>query len=256
MAQPGAGVRAGEVVLMSEKTGEADPRTDSARLEEALGHRFRDPGLLLRALTHRSFVNERPEAGLQHNEALEFLGDAVLGFLVSVAIYNRFPQLTEGELSKAKALLVSSPTLVRLAEEIGLGGYLRLGRGEDKTGGRHKRAILVDAFEALLGAVYLDGGVEAARNFIERRLGPYIEGLDPAQVRLADFKSALQEKLHQLGRERPAYRVAAEAGPEHRKTFVVEVLIEGRVAARATGRSKKEAEQEAARLALQELPGP
>lgn len=241
---------------MSEKTGEAEPRNDPGRLEEALGYRFRDPGILLRALTHRSFVNERSEEKLQHNEALEFLGDAVLGFLVSVAIYNRFPQLTEGEFSKAKAHLVSSATLLQLAEEIGLGGYLRLGRGEDKTGGRHKRAILVDAFEALLAAIYLDGGVEAAGNFVERRLGPYIERLDPAKVRLGDFKSALQEKLHELGRERPAYRVAAEAGPEHRKTFIVEVLIEGRVAARAAGRSKKEAEQEAARLALQELAGP
>jgi len=239
---------------MDEKTGEAERRTDPGRLEEALGYRFRDPGLLLRALTHRSFVNEQPEAGLQHNEALEFLGDAVLGFLVSAAIYDRFPQLTEGEFSKAKAHLVSSATLVRLAEEIGLGGYLRLGRGEEKTGGRHKRAILVDAFEALLAAVYLDGGIEAAGNLVARRFGPYIEGLDPAKVRLGDFKSALQERLHELGRERPAYRVAAEAGPEHRKTFVVEVVIEGRVAARATGRSKKEAEQEAARLALQELP--
>lgn len=241
---------------MREKTGEARLCTDPGRLEEALGYRFQDPGLLLRALTHRSYANERLEARPEHNEALEFLGDAVLGFLVSVAIYNRFPQLTEGEFSKAKAHLVSSAALVRLAEEIGLGGYLRLGRGEDKTGGRHKRAILVDAFEALLAAIYLDGGIEAARSFVERRLGPYIEGLDPARIRLGDFKSALQEKLHELGRERPAYRVAAEAGPEHRKTFVVEVLIEGRVAARATGRSKKEAEQEAARLALQELAGP
>jgi ribonuclease-3 len=240
---------------MSESSKEAEGGAEITALETMLGYRFKNAALLLRALTHSSYVNEREGEGLQHNESLEFLGDAGLGFLVSARTFRRFPNLAEGELSKAKAYLVSAANLVRLAESIGLGEHLRLGRGEDKTGGRHKRAILADAFEALLAAIYLDGGVEAAADFIDRQLGPSLEDLDPDQPYYGDFKSALQEQLHDLGRSEPSYEVVDEIGPDHRKTFVVQVLVAGQVVASASGKSKKEAQQEAARLALEELKG-
>jgi ribonuclease-3 len=241
--------------IMSESSKGTERGADGTALETMLGYRFRNGALLVRALTHRSYVNEREGQGLQHNESLEFLGDAVLGFLVSARIFGRFPNLAEGELSKAKAYLVSAANLARLAESTGLGEHLRLGRGEDKTGGRHKRAILADAFEALLAAIYLDGGVEAAADFIERQLGPSLEDLDPDQPYYGDFKSALQEQLHDLGQSEPSYKVVDEIGPDHRKTFVVQVLVAGQVVASASGKSKKEAQQEAARLALNEFKG-
>ncbi|PYV16487.1 MAG: ribonuclease III, partial [Acidobacteria bacterium] len=141
-------------------------------LEERLGYRFKDKDLLARALTHRSFVNEHEGKGYTHNESLEFLGDAVLGFLISARVFCRFPDLKEGELSKIKAYLVSAANLVLLAEEIGLGEFLRLSRGEEKTGGRKKRALLVDTYEAVIGAIYLDGGIEAASTFVGTHMGP------------------------------------------------------------------------------------
>jgi ribonuclease III len=231
-----------------------DDRPDEfSGLEEALGYRFREIALLRLALTHRSFVHEREGENLQHNESLEFLGDSVLGFLVSDRIFRLFPNRAEGELSKTKAHLVSAENLVRLAESVRLGDYLRLGRGEEKTGGRKKRAILADALEALLAAVYLDGGIQAANDVTGRLLAPCLEELDPEQPFFGDFKSALQEQLHDLGRPAPAYQVVNEIGPDHRKTFVVQVVIGDRVAAEAAGSSKKEAQQQAARLALEAL---
>ena len=223
------------------------------QLEDQLGYCFRDKSLLIRALTHRSFVNEHEGEGYRHNESMEFLGDAVLGFLISARIYRRFPDLTEGELSKIKAYLVSAANLIRLAQNIHLGDFLRLSHGEDKTGGRRKRAILVDAYEAILGAIYLDGGVEMLSEFLDRQLGEFIRSLDLRQFVYGDFKSALQEKLHDLGYPEPVYRVVNEIGPDHKKTFVVQALIVGRVVAEAAGRTKKEAQQEAARLALESL---
>ncbi len=222
-------------------------------LESLMGYCFNDRALLVRALTHRSFVNEREGEGLKHNESMEFLGDAVLGFLISSRIYSRFPDLTEGELSKIKAYLVSAVNLVRLAETIELGRFLRLSRSEEKTGGRSKRALLVDGYEAILGAIYLDGGVGAVCGFLDSQLGEFLEELDIRQFTYGDFKSALQEALHNLGRPEPIYRVVNEIGPDHKKTFVVQVLVLGHVISEATGRTKKEAQQEAARLALQSL---
>jgi ribonuclease-3 len=234
------------------KTQNVGERT-IASLEEALGYEFKDTALLLRALTHRSYINEHEEEAHCHNESLEFLGDAILGFLVSAQIYRLFPSAGEGDLSKVKAYLVSAANLVKLAANVGLGDHLRLGRGEDKTGGRHKRAILADAFEALLGAIYLDGGVDAAAGFVARQLGPLLANLRPERPHFGDFKSALQEQLHELGRAEPSYQVVDEIGPDHRKTFVVQVLVDDQVVARASGRSKKEAQQEAARIALESL---
>jgi ribonuclease III len=184
---------------------------------------------------------------------MEFLGDSVLGFLISSRIYRRFPDLTEGELSKIKAYLASAANLVHLAGKIRVGEYLWLSRGEEKTGGRNKRAILVDAYEAILGAIYLDGGIEAASAFIDRQIGEIIESLDLEELTYGDFKSALQEKLHNLGQPEPVYRVVDEIGPDHGKTFVVQVIVNSGIFAEASGRTKKEAQQAAARLALENL---
>ncbi len=222
-------------------------------LESLLGYAFRDRNLLVTALTHRSYVNEHEGEALRHNESLEFLGDSVLGFLVSSRIYTSFPGLTEGELSKIKAYLVSATSLVGLAEKIRLGEYLRLSHGEEKTGGRSKKAILADAYEALVAAIYLDGGIEACAAVFEAQVADTIRHLDLSQFTYGDFKSALQEQLHELGRSEPGYRVVDEIGPDHRKVFVVQVEVDGQIISEGKGRTKKEAQQEAARLALDNL---
>jgi ribonuclease-3 len=240
---------------MKEDAGEILPPASLSDLEILLGYSFKDQALLSQALTHRSFVNEHEEENLRNNESLEFLGDAVLGFLISSRIFQHYPELTEGELSKIKAYLVSAANLIRLAEGIRLGGFVRLSRGEEKTGGRTKRAIIVDAYEAIIGAIYLDGGVEAASAFVGRQIEQFLEGLNLKQLTYGDFKSALQEQLHNLGSPEPVYRVVNEIGPDHRKTFVVQVIIHDEVVAESSGRTKKEAQQSAARLALEGLKG-
>jgi len=227
-----------------------------AELEALLKYHFRDRRLLERSLTHRSYVNENEGLGLRHNESMEFLGDAVLGFVISARIFDRFPNCSEGDLSKIKAYLVSAVNLARLASEIRLGDFLFLSRGEEKTGGRMKRAIVVDAYEALLGAIYLDGGIEAAAGFLARQLGTLLDTVDVRHLGYGDFKSALQEQLHNMGRPEPLYRVVDEIGPDHRKVFVVEVIIGEEVIARSSGHTKKEAQQEAARLAIDNLKQP
>jgi len=190
---------------------------------------------------------------LRHNESMEFLGDAVLGCIVGARIFARFPDSNEGHLSKIKAYLVSSASLLQLAEKIHLGDFLLLSKGEEKTGGRRKRAILVDGYEALLGAVYLDGGFEAAAGCLDRQMSSLLDSLDLRHLTYGDFKSALQEQLHNMGRPEPAYKVVDEIGPDHRKVFVVEVIVGDAVVARSSGRTKKEAQQEAARIALESL---
>jgi len=238
---------------MNENAGDSVPPASLRDLEDLLGYHFKNQDLLLQALTHRSYVNENEAEHFRNNESLEFLGDSVLGFLISSRIFENHPELTEGELSKIKAFLVSAANLVRLAEKIRLGDFIRLSRGEEKTGGRTKRAIVVDAFEAIVGALYLDGGVEAASEFVGRQIGEFLALLDLKQLTYGDFKSALQEQLHNLGRPEPVYRVVNELGPDHRKTFVVQVIIHGEVVAESSGRTKKEAQQSAARLALETL---
>jgi ribonuclease-3 len=238
---------------MNENALDPLPSPSLHDLENLLGYRFSNQALLLQALTHRSYVNENEAEHFRNNESLEFLGDSVLGFLISSRIFQQHPELTEGELSKIKAYLVSAANLVRLAESIHLGDFIRISRGEEKTGGRTKRAIIVDAFEAIIGALYLDGGVEAASDFVGRQIGEFLERLDLKQLTYGDFKSALQEQLHDLGRPEPVYRVVNELGPDHKKTFVVQVVLHGTVVAEATGRTKKEAQQSAARLALESL---
>jgi ribonuclease III len=238
---------------MAENTDEAVPAGTLEDLENLLGYRFKNQKLLEQALTHRSYVNEHEEKRLRNNESLEFLGDSVLGFLISARIFQHYPELTEGELSKIKAYLVSAANLVKLAEGIHLGGFIRLSRGEEKTGGRAKRAILVDAYEAILGAIYLDGGIDMASDFVGRQIEMFLEDLDIRQLTYGDFKSALQEQLHDLGRAEPIYSVVDEIGPDHRKTFVVQVSVDGAVIAESSGKTKKEAQQSAAHLALESL---
>ena len=225
-------------------------------LEARIGYHFRDLGLLEHALTHRSRAHEDASGGVIDNESLEFLGDAVLGFAIADMLFARFPTHSEGYKSKVKAGIVSAASLARLAEEIDLGSYVLLGRGEEKTGGRRKHAILADSFEALIAAIYLDGGIEAARAFIVSCFGPMIAaaGEQAADATFTeDWKSALQEWLQAHGQGLPHYRLAAADGPDHRKRFDVEVLVAGVAAGRAVGRSKKEAEQQAARQALAAL---
>jgi ribonuclease III len=238
---------------MMEYAGEASPPGKLADLENLLGYCFKNQRLLSQAVTHRSYVNEHEEQQLRNNESLEFLGDAVLGFLISSRIFQHYPELTEGELSKIKAYLVSAANLVKLAEGIHLGKFIRLSRGEEKTGGRNKRAIIVDAYEAIIGAIYLDSGVDAASDFVGRQIEIFLEDLDIRKLTYGDFKSALQEQLHDLGRSEPIYRVVNELGPDHRKTFVVQVEVDGEVIAESSGGTKKEAQQAAAQLALESL---
>lgn len=222
-------------------------------LEARLGYRFRDRGLLEHALTHKSKAHEDPSGGVVDNESLEFLGDAVLGLVVADALFRSFPTYSEGQKSKIKSNLVSTAALAEMAEGLGLGEHMILGRGEEKTGGRRKPALLADTCEALIAALYLDGGLEAARAFIVKELAPRIEEARAPGYFGRDHKSRLQERLQGLGRSLPSYRVSAEAGPEHRKQFSVQVVVDEQVLADGEGRTKKDAEQEAARAALERL---
>ena len=236
-------------------------------LEAALGHHFRRRAVIEQAVTHSSQAREQEsqqaaEAKYQvsDNEQLEFLGDAVLSLVTSQELFQRFPQFREGDLSKLRAHLVSERHLIQVAQQLELGHYLRLGRGEEKSGGRGKTALLVDALEAILAAVYLDGGLEAARQFVVRYIvAPELERMERegGALPLTDFKSALQEALQGLGMPQPSYVLVQEAGPEHSKIFTVEArlnAVDGRRPAefvgRAQGSTKKNAEQDAARQVL------
>ena len=228
-------------------------RDEFEGLQQAIGYRFKDRGLLEHAMTHRSRAHEDVSGGVLDNESLEFLGDAVLGFVVADLLFREFPQSSEGQKSKLKASLVSTAALARQAEHLSLGEHLLLGRGEEKTGGRQKQALLADGYEALIAAIYLDGGIEQARTFIVRELGPLAREGGSAGWSAGDHKSALQEYLQSRDRPLPEYRLAGTEGPDHRKRFRLEVVLEGQAVAEATGPSKKEAEQEAARLALEKI---
>ena len=217
-------------------------------LEDAIGYRFQNPELLLQALTHRSHSEEVPVPGGElANEQMEFLGDAILGFLVSELLIDRFPAYREGRLSKLKAHLVSAAHLHPVAERLEIGRFLRLGKGEEQSGGRSKRALLVNTLEALVAALYRDGGMAPARQFIQRWI---LESVDWAQPPTADCKSELQELLQERRASPPRYRVIRERGPEHQKVFTVELRVGGEPIAEAEGNSKKTAEQAAAAIAL------
>ena len=228
-------------------------RDEFDEIESRIVYRFKDRGLLEHALTHKSRAAEDVSGGVADNESLEFLGDAVLGLVVADLLFRQYPTYDEGQKSKIKASVVSTAALARQAEEIRLGEHLILGRGEEKTGGRFKQALLADAYEALIAAIYLDGGLEAADAFLRRELKDAIDAGATQDFVGQDYKSALQERVQALGRSLPEYRIAGEAGPDHRKVFSVEVVVGGEVLGSASGKAKKEAEQEAARLALARL---
>jgi ribonuclease-3 len=236
------------------KTGElVRLRDEFEALERAIQYRFRDRGLLEHAMTHTSRANEDVSGGVADNESLEFLGDALLGFVVADLLFREFPAFDEGAKSKTKAVLVSTGTLARQAERLGLGDHLLLGRGEEKTGGRRKQALLADGYEALIAAIYLDGGIEQARAFIHREFAALVGDVRRHGVAGHDFKSALQELLQAREWPLPDYRLVGTVGPDHQKRFEVEVVVNGEALATARGPSKKEAEQDAARAALEKL---
>jgi len=223
-----------------------------SELEKKLGYTFRDPELLALALTHSSWSNER---GLGHkgcNERLEFLGDSILGFVVAEALYSAYGDKPEGEMTRLRAELVCEASLVESAEPLGLGEQLRLSKGEAMGGGHQRPSMIADAFEAVLAAIYLDGGEEAARAFLGRTILPKIKKAAAAKH---DYKTLLQEAVQRLGISAPTYRMSGESGPDHRKVFTAQVLYGGEVTGEGSGFSKKEAEQAAAQAAYERFQG-
>jgi ribonuclease-3 len=220
------------------------------QLENRIGYGFQDRALLRRAMTHRSFAHEQPEPRPLHNEALEFLGDAVLEFLISSWLLQLHPTQSEGVLSKMRAYAVSASNLQKQAARLQLGDYLLLNRGEEKTGGRNKAALLVDAYEALIAAIYLDGGVDAAREFVRREFTGTFNEINPANLTATDYKTALQERMQALGYATPRYALVESSGPDHRRVFFAEVLLEGQRLMTGEGTTIKSAHQVAARAVI------
>jgi len=220
-------------------------------LEGRLGIRFEDLHLLDRALTHASHANEAVSAAVRHNEPLEFLGDSILGFVISDLLHRRDPEGEEGVKSRIRARLVSAPSLARRAADLGLPALLTLGRGEEKTGGRKKAALWANAYEALIAAVYVDAGLEAAHRFVRDEFAAELAAGGGDADR--DHKSSLQERLQARGQTVPEYVVVAEEGPSHRRRFRIQCRIQGKAVSEGEGSSKKAAQQEAARRALDAL---
>jgi ribonuclease-3 len=222
-----------------------------SEFEQRLGYTFRQQELLRRALTHKSYSHESKDDDARHNETFEFLGDSVLGFVIGDMLFRHFPHLDEGALSKMKAFLVSAPSLATKARQYGMGEVILLGVGEEKTGGRKKDSLLANLFEAVIAGIYLDGGIDPARQLIERSFSEDIERIDQEDLLFQDYKTALQELAQGRGLQLPDYSVVEEVGPDHDKTFVVEVRL-GSLTARGEGSSKKEAQQQAAKHAMRD----
>jgi ribonuclease-3 len=218
-------------------------------LEDSLGYTFKNKSLLIKALTHSSYSNEKGEGRQGCNERLEFLGDSVLGFFVAEYLFKHKTDLPEGDMTRLRAELVCEQSLVRVARKLNLGEHLRLGKGEEQGGGRKRASILADAVEAVLAAIYLDGGKKAAEKFVL----DHLLSLMDKEHKFLDYKTALQELVQKKGGESPVYRLAGESGPDHQKVFFSEVWIKGNLAGSGSGRSKKEAEQAAACEALRSL---
>lgn len=235
---------------MARRSRLIDEEVARASVAEALGHRFRDTARLRDALTHRSFANERPDVAPNDNERLEFLGDAVAGLVVSSLLWERFPDASEGELTRRRADVVCESALADLAGELGIGDALRLGKGEEKSGGREKPRLLASALEACLGAVFVDGGPGVAIE-CTRRL--FADRLDEAPPGASDYKSRVQELAQASGLGTPRYQVRDTEGPDHERTFHVAILVGGETLGVGQGRSKLEAEQAAAQAALDRL---
>ncbi|MBP2653792.1 MAG: rnc [Firmicutes bacterium] len=217
-----------------------------------LGVRFINPGLLYQALTHSSYANERKSGNKVHNERLEFLGDAVLDLIISDYLYSKFAHLPEGELTKARAALVCEASLARVAGELGLGQYLLLGKGEAASGGRERVSILADAFEAVIGAIYVDRGLDDARQIVLSCLGQDLATIESGEY-VNDYKTLFQEAVQKNGDAKIGYQVIAESGPDHSKVFEVVVQVGGVEWGWGFGKNKKEAEQNAAKQGLQQF---
>lgn len=225
---------------------------DLSEFENRIGYTFQSRDLLTRALTHKSYSHEARQQDIHDNETFEFLGDSVLGFVIGDMLFRNFPDLDEGALSKMKAYLVSANSLAEKARAFGMGDVILLGVGEEKTGGRKKDSLLANLFEAMLAGIYLDGGIEPVRQLIEQTFIADIKAINEQDLLFHDYKTALQELAQGKGFPLPEYNVVDEVGPDHDKTFVVEVKV-GSLLTRGEGSSKKEAQQEAARHALGEF---
>ena len=219
-------------------------------LETAIGYRFRNITFLQNALTHSSYANERWHNSLMSNERLEFLGDSILGMLVAEYLYRNFPDRPEGELTRMRADMVCEKALAVVANQIGLGSHLLLGRGEEQGGGRNRESILADAVESVIAACYLDGGMEAAQKFVKTFV---LTRVPVTKLNNADYKTMLQEMVQQKRNQVLSYALVGETGPDHEKQFLVELTLNGVVVGRGEGTSKKRAEQDAARVALEAL---
>ena len=219
-------------------------------LETAIGYRFRNITLLQNALAHSSYANERWHNSLMSNERLEFLGDSVLGMLVAEYLYRTFPDRPEGELTRMRADMVCEKTLASVANGLGLGAHLLLGKGEEQGGGRSRDSILADAVESVIAACYLDGGMDAALEFVKKFI---LVNVPVAKFHNTDYKTALQELVQQKKNQTLVYTLVGESGPDHDKQFVVELTLNGESVGKGTGSSKKRAEQDAARTALEKL---
>jgi len=227
---------------------------DLSSFEERIGYQFQSRDLLTRALTHKSYSHEARQDNVLDNETFEFLGDSVLGFVMGDLLFRRFPSLDEGALSKMKAYLVSASRLAAKGRDYGMGEVIYLGVGEEKSGGRNKESLLANLFEAMIAAVYLDGGIDPARALIERSFAHDVDSIDAEDLLFQDYKTALQELAQGKGLQLPEYNVIDEVGPDHDKRFVVEVKV-GNRSARGEGSSKKEAQQQAAKHALRDYAG-
>ncbi len=219
-------------------------------LEAAIGYRFHNLTFLQNALTHSSYANERWHDSLKSNERLEFLGDSILGMVVAEYLYRSFPDRPEGELTRMRADMVCEKSLADVANQIGLGKHLLLGKGEESGGGRHRESILADAVESVIAACYLDGGMEAARRFVETFVLPRVP---VTKLSNTDYKTMLQELIQQKRNQVLSYTLVGESGPDHDKKFEVELTLNGEIVGRGVGTSKKRAEQDAAKMALEEL---
>ncbi len=230
----------------------ADNIRNLQELESKIGYVFKDRANLLLALTHSSYANEKKCESLSSNERLEFLGDSVLNIVTSEFIYKNFPALPEGELTKTRASIVCEGSLLKCAAKIMLGNHILLGRGEENTGGRARTSILSDAFEALIGAIYLDGGLKEAAAFIHRSMSELFNDSGNTEI-FVDYKTQLQEIIQKSGEQKVLYRIVDEKGPDHNKQFVAQISVGDTVLGNGEGKSKKEAEQNAAKVAMNKL---
>lgn len=229
--------------------------TALSSLEKKIGYKFRNKETLLQALTHSSFAYENHPSPKADNEVLEFLGDSVLGLIIADFLYESFPDLSEGELSKLKSTAASTSSLSYFAQRIRLDKKILLGKGEEKSGGRKKKTILAGAFEAVIAAIYLDGGMQEAKKFLRKHLKPLFKRIDVEKFFIDNYKSALQEYFQKENLPAPVYKTITEEGPDHKKVFHVEVFSEDKSLAKAKGPSKKSAEKRAAQKALKNLLG-